>query len=367
MTHSQIDTAMYQQQLDEKVAATQVLFAELNFPAPKVFKSPVKHYRMRAEFRIWHDNNDLYYAMFDQGKPKTPVRIDNFDIGSAAMCQLMPALRERLLDNELLSKRLFQVDFLSTLSGDMLVTLIYHRRLEDDWQAAATKLATDLNIQIVGRSKKQKIVLERDYVEESLNIENSCFRYRQYESAFSQPNAEVNRHMIGWAMQQTRNSTTTDLLELYCGNGNFTIPLAGNFRQVLATEISKNSVKAARENFEQNSVENISIIRMSSEEFTAAKNGVRKFRRLKDIDLTSFQTTTVLVDPPRAGLDDTTRDLIADIGTILYISCNPETLQRDVALLSHSHHVEEFAIFDQFPYTHHIECGVLLRAKIGGK
>lgn len=367
MTHNQIDAAMYQQQLDEKVAATQALFAELNFPAPRVFSSPAKNYRMRAEFRIWHDNDDLYYAMFEPGQPRTPVRVDNFDIGSAAICQLMPTLRQGLLGNELLATRLFQVDFLSTLNGDMLVTLIYHRRLDDDWRAAASKLAAELNIQIIGRSKKQKIVLDRDYVEESLNIAKQCFRYRQYEGAFSQPNAEINQHMIAWALQQTRNSHNTDLLELYCGNGNFTIPLAGNFRRVLATEISKNSVKAARENFEQNSVENVTIIRMSSEEFTAAKNGIREFRRLQDVDLASFHTTTVLVDPPRAGLDDTTRDLIADIDTILYISCNPQTLQRDVALLSHSHHVEEFAIFDQFPYTHHIECGVLLQAKPGDK
>jgi methylase of polypeptide subunit release factors len=56
--------------------------------------------------------------------------------------------------------------------------------------------------------------------------------------------------MLSWALRATRGSNASDLLELYCGNGNFTIPLAGNFRRVVATEVSKASVDAARHNIE---------------------------------------------------------------------------------------------------------------------
>lgn len=68
-----------------------------------------------------------------------------------------------------------------------------------------------------------------------------------------------------------------------------------------------------------------------------------------------------------AGLDDATRTLINDFDRIVYISCNPRTLLRDIRdAVSSTHRVERFALFDQFPYTDHAECGVLLVRKDGG-
>ncbi len=98
-----------------------------------------------------------------------------------------------------------------------------------------------------------------------------------------------------------------DLLELYCGNGNFTLPLSTRFfRRVLATELAKSSVYAAQWNIEQNQIENTQVARLSAEEFTQAYNGEREFRRLQEanIDLASYDFDTVFVDPPRAGIDD---------------------------------------------------------------
>jgi len=68
----------------------------------------------------------------------------------------------------------------------------------------------------------------------------------------------------------------------------------------------------------------------------------------------------VLVDPPRAGLDEGTRALVSRFSRIAYISCNPETLSRDLQQLSRTHRASHFALFDQFPYTDHMECGVIL-------
>ena len=68
----------------------------------------------------------------------------------------------------------------------------------------------------------------------------------------------------------------------------------------------------------------------------------------------------MLVDPPRVGLDDDTVELVRRYDHILYISCNPGTLHANLTALADSHCIERFALFDQFPYTHHKECGVLL-------
>ncbi len=360
MSYQEIADERYDALLDEKVTHIRALFADTIESAPEVFPSPPRHYRMRAEFRIWHEGDMLFYAMFDPARPKEPVRVDDFPVASDTIAKLMPVLRDALEGNPLLRRQLFQVEFLSTLSGDMLVTLIYHRRLEEDWQAEAVKLAGQLSIQIIGRSRGQKCVLDREYVTESLPIAGRHLHYRQYEGGFSQPNAKVNCAMIQWAMSRAHNSKERDLLELYCGNGNFTVPLASCFRKVLATEISKTSVRAAEENFVLNDVDNVQIARMSSEDFTSALNGEREFRRLRDIDLSSYDLGTVLVDPPRAGLDAATCELISGFDNIIYISCSPTTLHRDLQILRTTHQVCDFALFDQFPYTDHMECGVYL-------
>ena len=259
----------------------------------------------------------------------------------------------------LLRKRLFQVEFLTTLSGQALITLIYHKKLDEAWQSAAELLQQQLGAGIIGRSKKQKLVLKDDYITETLDVSGQRFHFQQVESGFTQPNAKVNEKMLGWALQHSQNSPG-DLLELYCGNGNFTAVLAQNFDKVLATEIAKTSVRSAEYNFKLNNINNIKIARMSSEEFSSALMGEREYRRLADIDLASYNISTVLVDPPRAGLDDNTIKLISQYSRIIYISCNPNTLHDNMKQLSLTHDIAQFAIFDQFPYTDHIESGLVL-------
>ena len=149
-------------------------------------------------------------------------------------------------------------------------------------------------------------------------------------------------------------------MESYCGLGNFTIPLSQYFDKVLATEISKRSIQAAKENCALNSINNIDFVRLSSEEMTEALNQTREFRRLEGIDLWSYNFSTVLVDPPRAGLDEGTIKLISTLETIIYISCNPETLVSNLEQLTKTHKIKKVALFDQFPHTHHIEAGVIL-------
>jgi tRNA (uracil-5-)-methyltransferase len=241
--------------------------------------------------------------------------------------------------------------------------MIYHRKLDAEWEDEARKLETLLNASIIGRSRKQKIILTKDYVTEKLHIDTIDYIYRHYENGFTQPNPDVNIKMIEWAIKQAKKVKRGDFLESYCGLGNFTIPLSKYFDRVLATEISKGSIKAAKENCTLNGIDNISFIRLSSEEMTEALNKTREFTRLKDIDLDAYNFSTVLVDPPRAGLDGDTITLISEIKNIIYISCNPETLARDLEYLTKSHNIEESAIFDQFPHTHHIESGVFLTKK----
>jgi tRNA (uracil-5-)-methyltransferase len=356
------DASAYTAQLAVKQARLRELLAPFGAPEPQVFTSPAEHYRLRAEFRIWREDGQLHYAMFEAGNNRTPILLDDLPIASTQINALMPRLKAAWQASRLLSHKLFQVEFLTTLSGDALITLCYHRRLDEIWQAEAEKLAAELGVSVIGRARGQRMVIGRDYVQESMQVEDRNYSYRQPEGAFTQPNGRVCQQMLAWAHGML-GERGDDLLELYCGNGNFTLPLATRVRRVLATEISKTSVNAALANLADNGVDNVTLVRLSAEELTQALNGVRPFRRLAGIDLASYDFGTVFVDPPRAGMDPDTCELTRRFGRILYISCNPETLAANIAQLSDTHRISQCALFDQFPWTHHMESGVLLERR----
>lgn len=322
---------------------------------------------MRAEFRIWHEGNEMCYAMFQSGckaSSASLIKLENFPIACDSINALMPVLLDKLSGCSVLRNRLYQCEFLSTLSGEMLVTLIYHKKLDDEWTAAAQALQDTLDIFIIGRSRGQKIVLSQDFVTEKLNVHGETFVYKQLEGGFTQPNARVCEKMLEWACDQALGASG-DLLELYCGNGNFTLPLSRHFKRVLATEVSKTSVAAAQWNIQANGANNIAIARLSAEEFSAAYAGKRDFQRLsaQGISLKDYDFSTIFIDPPRAGVDDETLKWVAQFDRVIYVSCNPETLVANLAVLAQTHTVQATALFDQFPFTHHIESGVMLTKK----
>ncbi len=348
----------YKEQLDFKYQEQKKNFLDLYTEEIDLIQSEYEAFRNRAEFRIYHKEGKISYAM--NSIDKKPLPIDECPIVSATISDMMPKLLAEVNKSELLSTKFFGVEFLSSLKGDLLVTMLYHKKLDTQWEEEARELQKKLNCKITGRARKQKLVLGEDFIEEKLLINEKEYNFQYFEGGFTQPNQKVNIKMIEWVMQNME--AKDDLCELYCGGGNFTIPLSTKFDKVLATEVSKTSIKSAKNNCALNGVENIKFIRMSSEEFVEARNNVREFRRMEqeNVNLDEYNFSTIFVDPPRAGLDDTTRELCCKFDQIIYVSCNPETLHRDLTELTKTHTVKNFALFDQFAYTKHIESGVIL-------
>mmetsp|Transcript_20871 Transcript_20871/g.71096 ORF Transcript_20871/g.71096 Transcript_20871/m.71096 type:complete len:506 (-) Transcript_20871:1625-3142(-) len=397
----------YEQELASKVASLRALFEcdhkgrpPLSVPTTEVFCSPPEHFRERAEFRIWHprshcrdrpgDERDAgdsaayhepapQYVMFEDSLPRA---VQRFPMASKRICdELMPTLINTVQTRRALRHKLFQANFHTTLAGDALVTLLYHRQLDEAWTNDAKELREALGgASVVGRARKQKVVVGRDWVQEALEVqgrEGGPLRYRQLEGAFSQPNAAVCRHMLEWARAAAVSSThpvgapppaeprPDDMLELYCGNGNFTVALAPLFRRVLATELSKALTAAAETNSADNGATNIAFARLSAEEVEQALGGRRSFKRLEHIKLADYRLNTLLVDPPRAGLGPEVAAFAKRFDRVIYVSCNPTTLREDVEILRHTHDITRLAVFDQFPYTDHLESGVLLVRRAG--
>ena len=350
----------YEAQLNDKKILNQERFKKFYQGDISVFKSPDSHYRSRSEFKIWHDGDEIHYAMNHVDKNGV-VFVDECPQVNEHIAKLMPKLLDAIRVKKI-DFKLFGIDFLSSSSGEIVISMLYHKRLDEEWQTLAHEIAEELNIYIIGRSRKQKVIIEQDYITEILNIDDKKYKFNYIENSFTQPNPRVNEQMIAWGMKQFEN-VEGDLLELYCGAGNFTIPFASLFNKVLATEISKSSINAAKENMLLNDVQNIEFVRMSVEDFIGALDGVREYRRMKEIDIHSYALDSIFVDPPRSGMDEVSCKFSTRHKHILYISCNPETLVRDLDILTLTHDIIDMAMFDQFPYTHHVEMGVKLILK----
>ena len=350
----------YELQLNNKIDSTLESFKEfVDRDSLEVIESKKINFRSRIEFRIFRDGDKLKLAMFDRDKKIFPI--DECLIVESEISSIFKPLIKELEDSKVLKERLFAVEFLN--GKKLLVTLIYHKKLTQNWIEEAKELENRLNISIIGRSRKQKEILSRDYIENNVNLDSKILKYQFLEGSFTQPNNYINQKMLNWVYSKIPNSKR-DLLELYCGAGNFTIALSQKFRKTLATEISKTAIKSAVKNIDLNDgAGDIEFLRMSSEEFNDAIDKKREFFRVKEknLDLDSYDFDTIFVDPPRAGLDELTRNLSKRYDTIIYISCNQDTLRRDLESISQTHRVEHFAIFDQFPYTNHIETALILK------
>ena len=345
----------YEEQLKMKSEKLTEMFSEFDMPEIEVVHGNDEHFRARAEFRVWHEGDKSYYAMRKRKEDgRGVIPIEECKIVDKAIYDIMTPLLKEIEKNENLRFKLYEIDFLSNSKGELIITLIYHKKVDESIAEDIKKLKEKFkNADFIVRKKGRKYVFDKNYLIEELNINSKIYKYKIIENTFSQPNRQMNQKMIEWAMRNSED-LKGDLVELYCGNGNFTIPLSERFNKVIATEISKESIEAATYNAEINARDNITFLAMSAAEFS-------KLYKDRSLLITKYDLKNVLIDPPRAGLDDKSREFVNEFDNIIYISCNPETLHRDLKTLSQGRSIEAFAFFDQFPYTNHAECGVILK------
>ena len=317
---------------------------------PEIYLSPATGYRARAEFGF----SKNYFTMVSH---KHKIYMDQSSIPHPSIQRLMPNLLSKINKSEIIKKKLFQVNF-RTSGTKVLATLIYHKTLEEEWIQAAKNIQDSLpNISITGRSKKQKVIIGEEDLELLCNYANSSFKILQNDSVFFQPNFYLYSLMISFITKQLEDPR--DLLELYCGCGGFTLPLASKFNKVFATENNRHSIRLLKESIKLNNLSNIQTARLSDDETASALANERPFRRLENIDMQSYEFSHILVDPPRAGLSTETIKLSKQFKNMIYISCNPETFLRDMVKVNRK--IESIGIFDQFANTQHLEVVALLK------
>lgn len=382
------DPSLYEDLLGEKVRAVRErLIATLMFPSPEalpvveVHPSPSRFFRQRCRFSVLHTESSFEYLMWvEDGSPKYVV--NTFPIASRHINDAMPILKTGISNLHQLKDSLHSIHFIVSLSGNMIITLFYNKHIDNEWRDSAKKLKKNMelelhdtlsSLQIVGRGcGHSKIVVDKDFIEEVFIVEDGReLRYIQVLDGFSNPNAVVNIKSLDFMISIVKSinglgklsslDDRFDLLEMYCGMGNHTVALAKYSHRVVAVEINKHLCNAARMNLELNTIKNAEVIVADSQDFAQRLLRRKKyvsFSRCPDGEEYSFGA--VVVDPPRCGLDTSTLTMIKAYEHIIYISCNPEALCRDLQELIKTHDIQRLAVFDHFPYTPHIETGAYL-------
>ena len=163
---------------------------------------------------------------------------------------------------------------------------------------------------------------------------------------FVQVNAELNRRMIQRAVELLDPKPTDRVLDLYCGLGNFTLPIARRAGAVVGVEGDEGLVARARANAERNGVTNV--------RFAVAD----LFKPVADELWSREKYDLILLDPPRAGSVEMLPTIAAmKARRIVYVSCHPGSLARDAGLLVHEHgyRLVTAGIMNMFPHTAHVE------------
>lgn len=203
------------------------------------------------------------------------------------------------------------------------------------------------NTQVIVRGNADDIIYEQ-----SKKIIHTIGDYKFLVSinSFFQINDYITPLLYNKIKQYLSPTKKDVVLDLYCGTGTIGIFISDTVKKVIGIEINESAVKDAWENAKINNVDNI--------EFICGDAGLES-RKL------TIKPDSIIIDPPRAGLS---RDAIKTIlnfnpKTIVYVSCDPMTLVRDLNILKDYYIIEELTPFDMFPNTYHIECCVLLKSR----
>ncbi|MCG4453837.1 23S rRNA (uracil(1939)-C(5))-methyltransferase RlmD [Pseudomonas sp. MMS21-TM103] len=166
---------------------------------------------------------------------------------------------------------------------------------------------------------------------------------------FVQVNAPVNEAMVAQALDWLAPQADERVLDLFCGLGNFALPLARQAREVVAVEGVQAMVERAAQNAESNGIDNLHFFQADLS------------NPLAESGWAQGGFAAVLLDPPRDGALQVVRQ-IGSLGAkrLVYVSCNPTTLARDTAeLLAQGYRLEKAGILDMFPQTAHVEAMAL--------
>lgn len=197
---------------------------------------------------------------------------------------------------------------------------------------------------------KEQVIYGKGYIEDVL-----CGKtFRISPKSFYQVNPVQTEKLYRKAMEYTDLKGDEVVVDAYCGTGTIGMIASDKAGKVIGVELNADAVKDARSNAKRNDIKNIQFY----------QNDAGKF--LVEMAEQQAKVDVVLMDPPRSGSDEAFLSSVVKIQPkkIVYISCNPDTLVRDLKYLTkHGYKVTKGVGVDMFPFTEHVECVCLLERK----
>ncbi|MCL1936480.1 MAG: 23S rRNA (uracil(1939)-C(5))-methyltransferase RlmD [Defluviitaleaceae bacterium] len=194
---------------------------------------------------------------------------------------------------------------------------------------------------------KNSVVFGREYIVDFIGD----LKFHISIHSFYQINNVLYKRLLDDLIKYTNFEKSENVLDIYCGIGTITLYLSKYVKEIFGIEVVEYAVKNAKENAKINNIQNAHFLLGRAEDIS--KNFVNK------------NIKTIILDPPRKGLDENVSNAVLEINPdkIIYISCNPKTLARDLKVFSDFYTIKFLKPYDFFPHTLHIETLTILERK----
>ena len=311
-------------------------------------QSPDTGYRSRARLGVWYENDGSVTLGFRQRQSKQLTQIDACLVLAPALNRLLAPLRAWLGELES-TGAVTHIELIEAGAGAGVIVR-HTKRLTTVDKQGLRQLADEQQCQVWLQGDKGAALstIEGEASDPRLDYALPDFSVELgfHPQDFIQVNPTVNRQMVNQALNLLNLGGTERVLDLFCGIGNFTLPLAQRSAAVFGVEAVEAMVARGRENAARNGLQNVTF--MAADLSKLSVNQLHQ--RCGRID-------AILLDPPRDGA----REIVSSIGQlaakrIVYVSCNPATLARDAKLLAASgYQLDSLGVLDMFPHTAHVE------------
>ncbi|MGH1540034.1 MAG: 23S rRNA (uracil(1939)-C(5))-methyltransferase RlmD [Arenicella sp.] len=317
------------------------------------------NYRRRAKFSVQLEaQTDTLAIGFKEHASSRIQATDSCDIVHPEISALLPAVRNTLQGLE--GKRtISHIEF--CVADNATAMIIGHtNKLAQDDLSTITRFARDNQLELFLQTDKSKtIVPVNDDIDGETQDTATPLFYEFTEFAikveflptdFIQVNANINEQLVSQAIELLDIQSDDNVLDLFSGVGNFTLPLARKAHHVIGVEGEQSLVDRAKHNKELNQLEHVNFFtaNLFTDIMTANSNG--------EWFTQSFDK--ILLDPPRAGAMQMIKHLDRfKASKVVYVSCDPATLARDAKTMvnDHGYHLAKAGVIDMFPQTAHVE------------
>lgn len=364
----------YKDQLTYKMDMVKDYLAEKKFDTslvkPIIGMDEPNRYRNKMEF-TFGPNGEL--GLFQQGNFRRVIDLEDSILAPKMMIEVKQIVSEwqhhhqlpgydKIEQEGLLRNLLLRYSF----ALDELMVVIYATKKPAELQPAVDDLVDRLTNQfsnlvslqwIEHASATERVQADATYVlhgRDYMNDELNGFRYRIWPDTFFQANPVQAEKLVELALEMADVNKDMRVLDLFCGVGTFSLPLAERSKELAGIEIVENSILSARRNATDNGLDNTYFV------VSDARQG------LIDLKETWGFPDLLVLDPPRSGAGGKVMRSIARFGTdkVVYISCSPKSLADDLTWLrDFGYELITVQPVDQFPHTTHVECVVLLEKR----